>query len=95
MSANTYGKRGLLKMIFNIAEYGEDDDGNAAGTILINEAQLKTLKEKIAASGADEAKICEFAKIENLYDMSVVMLGRVMVALEDRERLNKTAAAPA
>jgi ERF superfamily len=95
MSANTYGKRGLLKMIFNIAEYGEDDDGNIAGTILINESQLKTLKESIAAAGADEEKICEFAKVDNLYDMSVVMLGRVMVALADRQRLNKTAAAPA
>lgn len=30
MSAVTYGKRGLLKMIFNIAEGDLDDDGNAA-----------------------------------------------------------------
>ncbi len=31
MSAVSYGRRGLLKMVFNLAEGDHDDDGNAAG----------------------------------------------------------------
>jgi hypothetical protein len=92
MSAVTYGKRGLLKMIFNIAEYAEDDDGNAAGAVLINEAQLKTLRAKIIELEADEAKVCEFAKVNELSEMTEAMLGKVMVGLADKERQKKKAA---
>jgi hypothetical protein len=95
MSAVTYGKRGLLKMIFNIAEYAEDDDGNAAGAQPITEAQLKTLRAKIAEVEADEVKVCEFAKVNSLEEMSAIMLGKVMVGLEDKARVKKAAGAAA
>lgn len=49
MSANTYGKRGLLKMIFNIVETGEDDDGNAAsGSPIVSQEQTDIIKTAIA-----------------------------------------------
>lgn len=95
MSAVTYGKRGLLKMIFNIAEYAEDDDGNAAGAQPITEAQLRTLMAEIEKVGADEEKVREFAKVNQLSEMTEAMLGKVMVGLADKERMKKAAGAAA
>jgi hypothetical protein len=87
MSANTYGKRGLLKMIFNIAEYAEDDDGNAAGRMPISEKSLETLKAKLAESGADEAHFLQWMGVEALHQIPEVQLGKAMVGLEQRAKL--------
>jgi hypothetical protein len=95
MSAVTYGKRGLLKMIFNIAEFSEDDDGNAAGAVPISEADLKKLRLEIAEADADEAKVCEFAKINTLEEMPALMLGKVMMGLADKKRKKAAEAASA
>lgn len=95
MSAVTYGKRALLKMVFNIAEYAEDDDGNAAGAQPISEADLKKLRLEISEAEADEAKVCEFAKINTLEEMPAQMLGKVMIGLADKKRLKKAAGAAA
>jgi hypothetical protein len=52
MSAFTYGQRGLLKMIFNIA-VSKDDDGNAAGAKV---AEAPRLPGTISAAQADEIR---------------------------------------
>ena len=56
MAAVSYGKRGLLGMIFNIA-VDRDDDGNAAGGTFITEAQVEELKELISTIDAELKKV--------------------------------------
>jgi hypothetical protein len=89
MSANTYGKRGLLKMIFNIAEYGEDDDGNSAGRMPISEKSLETLRAKLKESGADEVAFLEWMGVDSLEQIAEAHLGKAMVGLEQRAKLKK------
>lgn len=58
MSAITYARRGLLKMIFNLAE--EDDDGNRAGGVNgaapLDAAATQQLREQAEAAAKDGEK---------------------------------------
>ncbi len=67
-SAVTYGMRYLLKMIFNIAVGGDDDDGNAAGETekFLTQKQVDDLTTLIIDTGGDVKKFCIFAKVESL-----------------------------
>jgi len=57
MSATTYGKRNLLKMIFNIVETGQDDDGNGAARInCITVEQADKIRKLVVESGANVEK---------------------------------------
>ena len=64
-STMSYGRRYLKLMAFDIAT-GDDDDGNAAGSEYITEAQVTELQELLAAHGVNERDFLAFAKIENL-----------------------------
>jgi hypothetical protein len=90
MSANTYGKRGLLKMIFNIAEYNEDDDGNAAGgTLLISDKALEILKAKMKETNTDEEAFLNWMMVESLDQITESQLGKAMIGLEQRAKVKK------
>jgi hypothetical protein len=89
MSANTYGKRGLLKMIFNIAEYAEDDDGNAAGTAPISEKSLATLQAKLEETDTDIPSFCKWMGVTALYQITEAQLGKAMVGLEQKSKMGK------
>lgn len=66
MSAVSYGIRGLERMIFNLPiSRAEDDDGNAAGGVFINEGQADHLRLIISDIDADFKK----AKIDNHVDV--------------------------
>jgi hypothetical protein len=67
ISAVTYARRALLKMIFNLAE--ADDDGNIASKSTVNEDQLNTVKAALADAECDSDDIrrfCKAMKIEGL-----------------------------
>jgi hypothetical protein len=90
MSANTYGKRGLLKMIFNIAEYNEDDDGNAAGGMLrISDKALEILKAKIKETDTDEDAFLNWMRVDSLDQITEGQLGKAMIGLEQRAKVKK------
>src|SRR3990167_9063665 len=87
MSAITYGKRALLKMIFNIAESGaEDDDGNAAGNDAITEDEVATLRQKIIDLDADLPKVLAFNKVGRLEELTSKQYKKAIAALEDWAR---------
>lgn len=90
MSALSYAKRGLLKMIFNIAEGEHDDDGNAAGQgDRVSEEQLALLIAKADEVGADKAAFCRFYEVGALSDIAAVHFDKAMAALEaKREKIN-------
>jgi hypothetical protein len=89
MSAKTYGKRGLLDMIFNVAttDVEIDDDGNAAGGfVTINENERRDLEILIAETESDMTKVLEYAEVDSLASLPLSQLGKIKRALEDKRR---------
>ena len=84
MSAVTYGKRGLLKMVFNIAE--GDDDGNGAGTSLITEDQAATIFQLLKSSGADREKFLSYIGAESVPDIMAKDFNRACAALRAKAK---------
>lgn len=80
MSAFTYGKRALLKNIFNIAE--TDDDGNNAAGGTITEDQVKQLQTLIMEVDADLPKFLAYLKVERLDELPTKHFDRAVQALE-------------
>lgn len=85
MSAVTYAKRGLLKMIFNIAEGESDDDGNGAGGNQITDDQVKILAELIAETKSDMGKFCAHMGVTALYEIPAAKFNRAKLALESKK----------
>jgi hypothetical protein len=61
-SAVTYGKRQLLKMMFNLAEAGDDDDGQAAGRSALSADELDIIKAALEDAGCDSNDTNRFLK---------------------------------
>lgn len=70
-SAYTYGKRYLLKMIFNIAEGDKDDDGNAAGMHKITEQQAADLSALISEYPFKEPDVLAHYKLKSWLELPV------------------------
>ena len=91
MSAVSYGRRGLLKMIFNIAE--GDDDGNAAGGNTISADQVDDLRKLIELSKSDEADVTKYLKVDNLESLHIRDYGKADNALRMKIQKNEMEAA--
>ncbi len=63
-SAMQYGRRYLMRMIWNIPT--SDSDGKISEQPVINEKQLHGLRDQLIAKELPEGKLCEFLKIETL-----------------------------
>ncbi len=86
MSAITYGRRGLLKMIFNIAEGKADDDGNAAGDTagnngMITQEQVDDLTQTAETLGVDQERLCRFFEISSLEAVPASHLNKVKTTI--------------
>ena len=92
-STTTYARRYLKVLIFDIRIAGLDDDGNQSTALPITEKQLKSLREKIKETGADEVKVCEWLHVDKLEDVAESHLGRVLVLLDQKAKLKKATAA--
>jgi hypothetical protein len=81
MSAISYGKRGLLKMVFNIAE--SDDDGNKASDKreYISPEQKEGLIALIKETGTDTGKFCQFLRVASLDEIYAMQFKGAMGAL--------------
>lgn len=100
-SAMQYGQRYLLKLIFNLA-IGQDDDGNAAGSMPCTEDQILEIESEIDAyclrvsqeKGRDydefkEKYITEFKKvfgIEFLKDLPAKRYGEAMRMIKAKKK---------
>lgn len=83
MSAVSYARRGLLKMIFNIAE--GDDDGNAAGGNQITDEQVSILAHLITETKSDLRKFCEHMRVSALYEIPATQFNKAKMALEAKK----------
>jgi hypothetical protein len=82
-STQTYGRRYLKLMIFDIALKNEDDDGNAAGASfsLIGQEQLDELRSFIVEYNVDIAKVLKKANADRLESISARAYPQLMIAL--------------
>lgn len=84
-SAMSYGSRYILRGIFNIAVGEGDDDGNAASTATLTEAQVKQLTDEMAAVHADEAGFLRFFKIPALSALPAQRYSEAMTMLKRKK----------
>ncbi|MCP5099121.1 MAG: single-stranded DNA-binding protein [Chloroflexi bacterium] len=90
MSGVTYGRRGLLKMIFNIAE-GKDDDGNLAGAgELITEEQAAKIKTRLEDTNSNIPAFLKALKIGSVENMPELKHGRADAMLTKKENQIKS-----
>jgi len=84
MSANTYGKRALLKMVFNISETSDDDDGNAASGYggPVSDEQLYELNKLMTEAKADTAKFLAYMGVDALVNLPARRFKEAKDALE-------------
>lgn len=84
MAAVSYAKRGLLKMIFNIAEGDDDGNGATGATASITDSQVETIFDLIKRSKADTAKFCAHFKIDGVPDLPAKDFSRAVEMLNLR-----------
>lgn len=87
MSATSYGKRGLLNLIFNIASGEFDDDGNSASRKpedLITAHEAANLQALIEETQADKKKFLEFFKVDSVEHLPKAKLKQATEMLEKR-----------
>ena len=87
-SAMSYGMRYLLKMIFNVAVGEDDDDGNSADVVCINESQAADLKSLAEEVSADVPAFLKYlgkmgkTTISTIEEIPAVMFKDAVAALE-------------
>jgi ERF superfamily. len=91
MSAKTYGMRGLLTMIFNVAL--TDDDGTAAGNGgPVSDEQLWELGELITKTKSDIKAFCDYMGVDALVNLPAKKFGEAKAALKLKEKQQAEAA---
>jgi hypothetical protein len=86
MSAKTYGMRGLLTMIFNVAL--TDDDGNAAGNGgPVSDAQLLELQELLQQKPPiNEKSFCAYMGTDELINLPAKKFAEAKDAIADKRK---------
>lgn len=88
-STFSYGRRYLLKAIFNIVEEGEDRDGAAAATI--TDGQVASIETMIADTRSNLSMFLRIFNIEKLAEMPAERFRDAMAALEQKRRAMEAA----
>jgi len=84
-STVSYGRRYLIKMLLNITERGEDDDGQG-GSQPITEAQAADLAALLTETKSDEPRFLTFMGVARVEDILARDYKRAVTALETKRR---------
>jgi hypothetical protein len=92
-STLTYGRRYLLKLIFNLTTVDElDDDGAGSGAEYIDEDQLATINEWIESIGGDCLKnFKKYIEVDDLDKILAKNYKRAITALKNTAKKKKEA----
>jgi len=85
-SANSYGKRYALSNALNLAYTDEDDDGRAAGTVMITDEDVANLDALITEVGADKPMFLKWVQAETLEDIASSKLTTCISRLEGKRK---------
>jgi hypothetical protein len=87
VAAVSYGKRTLLKAIFNLAEGEGDRDGNGSGdSETISEEQVANIKALLTELGKDQKAFLKWAKVDSLDQIVVGAYSETIKTLEAMRR---------
>ncbi len=89
MSAVSYGRRGLLKMVWNLSEGEYDDDGNGASGHAVGNItaeQVATLEALATEVGADMVRFLKYMNVGALVEISAANFNRAKMALEAKKK---------
>jgi len=89
MSGVSYGRRGLVKMIFNISEGEHDDDGNAAGSQYITEEQSAHINSELDRLEADKRAFCNYMKVDAIPHIISKDYGKADAAIKAKDKKQK------
>lgn len=87
-STITYGQRYLIKMLFNIVEVGLDQDGEQP-LEPITQDQVIAINDMIRESGANVAKLLEWADAKTVADIPANKYGQVVAELKRKMELKR------
>jgi hypothetical protein len=85
-SATSYAKRYGLVAALGISITGQDDDGAAAGSHLIDDSQAADLEALISETGTDRARFLKWAEVEQLGQLSQEKFREAVKNLEKKRR---------
>jgi hypothetical protein len=86
ISTVTYLERATFKAVTGLAEQGDDDDGNAAGSgEAITDEQAEELLALAAKVGADIPKFCRFFKVDAIASIPAKRFADAKAALRAKE----------
>ena len=89
MSAVSYGRRGLLKMVWNLSEGEYDDDGNGASGHAVGNItpeQVSALETLATEVGADMVRFLKYMNVGALAEISSTNFNRAKIALEAKKK---------
>lgn len=86
-STISYARRYLTKMLLNIVEVGEDDDGATSEPLL--EEQLQEINELLERTGTEATKFCDALGLPELEKIQQKDFTRALNALKSKEALQK------
>lgn len=89
-SSQTYGQRYTAQAILGLS-LGDDteDDGKAAGNASITADEYFTLRNLLDEAEADEAKFCQYLKVNNLEELPSRMFSNAVSALRNKIKAKK------
>lgn len=90
-STTTYLQRYTLKLALGLAAAADDDARTADAPDPITADQLANLRREIEAADADEAKFCEWLKVDKLADLPSNRFWDAVKALQVKKAQAKTA----
>lgn len=85
-STITYLQRYGLLALCGLATVDQDDDARAAGEAIIDEKQLSQLRDLLADKEANEAKFCEYLKVESLEKLPASKYQQAFAAISAKKK---------
>jgi hypothetical protein len=81
-SANSYGRRYALSNALNLAFCDEDDDGQQAGTVYLNEEQIATIEALLTEIDADVPKFLRWCRADSVEAIALHKYKTVVTKLQ-------------
>lgn len=87
-STITYLERYTLLGLCGLATFDSDDDGNAVGTIYIDDKELSQILDMVADKEVNVTKFCEHLKIESLEKMPKEKYQQAITAIQAKKKVS-------
>lgn len=88
-AAMSYGQRYLLRGVFNISVFADDDGNGASGGATLTTPQIARINALADEVGADKRRFCEHMNVGSIAEIPQRQFGRAIQALEAKRQAAK------